>query len=221
MNTQRSQRKISEIAAQYERDGFAVVVEPHPSAVPFALGGYRPDLLASKGDEHHIVEVRESGTRLSVDRFQELAEEIGRHRGWRFFLVTCDDVSPDGVPASNPLLSWEDLRERSRIAPKLLELDANEAALISLWAVFEGMLRLQATRISLPIERFQTTGLLDHLYSHGELSMEQYDRAMDVLAIRNAVAHGFAAEGVGSAAAQMLDIVHALFGEWNPQSAAA
>lgn len=221
MNTQPSQGKISEIAAHYERDGFVVVVEPHPSVVPFDLDGYRPGLLASKGDEHHIVEVRESGTRLSVDRFQELAAEIGRHRGWRFFLVTSDDVNPDGVPASNPLLSWEELREQSSIAPKLLELGANEAALVSLWTIFEGMLRLQATRIFLPIERFPTAGLLDHLYSHGELSMEQYDRATEVLAIRNAVAHGFSAEGVRSAAAQMLDIVHQLFDEWTPRSAAA
>jgi len=221
MNTEASQRKISEIAAQYERDGFVVAVEPHPSAVPFDLGGYRPDLLASKGDEHHIVEVRESGKHLSVDRFQELAEEIGRHGGWRFFLVTSDDVSPDGIPTSSPLLSWKDLWEQSRIAPKLLELGAHEAALLSLWAIFEGMLRLQATRISLPIERFPTSGLLDHLYSHGELSMKQYDRAIEVLALRNAVAHGFAADGVGSAAAQMLGIVLEFFDEWSPQSAAA
>lgn len=221
MNTQASQQKISEIAAQYERDGFVVTVEPHPSAVPFDLDRYRPSLLASRGDEHHIVEVRESGKRLSVDRFQELAEEIGRHRGWRFFLVTCDDVGPDGVPASAPLLSWDALRAQSRIAPDLLELGANEAALLSLWAVFEGMLRVQAQSASLPVERFPTDGLVKHMYSHGEISMAKYDRAMELLDLRNAVAHGFAAEGVESAAAQMLDIVHDLFDRLSPQSAAA
>lgn len=58
------------------------------------------------------------------------------------------------------------------------------------------MLRLQATRISLPIERFPTAGVLDHMYSHGELSMQQYDRAMEMLDLRNAVAHGLAGEGI-------------------------
>jgi hypothetical protein len=221
MNTQPSRAKISEIAAKYERDGFAVIVEPDPGAVPFDLDRYRPALLASKGDEHHIVEVRDSATRVSVDRYQELAEEIGRHPGWRFFLVTCDDMGPEGVPASSPLLSWEDLRERWRAAPRLLELGANEAAIVWLWAILEGMLRLQATRVSLPVERFPTRGLLDHMYSHGELSMEQYDRALEVLSLRNAVAHGFAAEGVGSAVVQMLDIVGELSERWSPQSAAA
>jgi hypothetical protein len=59
------------------------------------------------------------------------------------------------------------------------------------------------------------------MYSHGELSMQQYDRAMEMLDLRNAVAHGLAVEGVESAAAQMLDIVHEYFDRLSPQSAAA
>ena len=221
MKSEASKQKMSELAARYERDGFAVLVEPDPSAVPFDLGGYRPDLLASKGDEHHIVAVRDLGTRLSVDRFQELAEDIGSHDGWHFILATSDDLNPGSFPAKVPLLSLEQLRERSRSAARLLETGPSEAALLSLWAVFEGMVRVQARRISLPIERYPTLGLLKHMYSHGELSMQQYDRAMEMLDLRNAVAHGLAAEGVESAAAQMLDIVHEYFDRLSPQSAAA
>lgn len=221
MKSEASKQKISELAARYERDGFAVLVEPDPSAVPFDLGGYRPDMLASKGDEHHIVAVRDRGTRLSVDRFQELAEEIGSHDGWHFILATSDDLNPGSFPAYTPLLSWEQLRERLKCAARLLETGPSEAALLSLWALFEGMLRLQARRISLPVERFPTEGVVKHMYSHGELSMQQYDRVMDMLELWNAVAHGFAVEGVGNAAAQMLDIVHELFDRWTPQSAAA
>lgn len=83
----------------------AVLVEPDPSAVPFDLGGYRRDVLASKGDEHRIVAVRDHGTRLSVDRFQELAEAIGSHKGWHFILATSDDLNPGGFrgkPCSSP-----------------------------------------------------------------------------------------------------------------------
>jgi hypothetical protein len=221
MSNQITERKISELAAQYEQDGFSATVQPHPSAIPFDLWGYQPDLLASRGDEHHIVEVRESGKRLSVDRFQELAEEIGSHPGWHFILVTCEDVNPDGPPVSSPLASWDELRRQSKIAPQLLELGAHEAALLTLWGSFEGMLRHQAMRISLPVERFPTTGLLGHLYSHGELSMEHYDRTMELRALRNRVAHGFAAENVSAAAAELLDIVQELSHEWSPQSAAA
>jgi len=221
MKSEASKQKMSELAARYERDGFTVLVEPDPSAVPFDLGGYRPDVLASRGDEHHIVAVRDLGTRLSVDRFQELAEEIGSHEGWHFILATSDDLNPGSFPAKVPLLSWEQLRERSRSAAQLLESGPSEAALLLLWSVFEGMVRLQARRISLPVERYPTLGLLKHMYSHGELSMQQYDRVMEMLDLRNAVAHGLAVEGVESAAAQMLDIVHELFDRLSPRSAAA
>lgn len=221
MKSEASRQKMSEIAAIYERDGFVVLVEPDPSAVPFDLGGYRPDVLASRGSEHHIVAVRDLGTRLSVDRFQNLAEEIGRHEGWHFILVTSDDLNPGSFPAKSPLLSWEQLRERWKSAARLVETGPNEAALLSLWALFEGMLRLQAHRISLPVERFPTEGLIKHMYSHGELSMQQYDWAMDMLGLRNDVAHAFAADGVASAAAQILDIIPEFFAEWSPQSAAA
>lgn len=221
MKTQLVHQKISELASQYEHDGFSVIVEPHPEAIPFDLGGYRPALFTSKADEHHIVEVRESGQHLSVDRFQELAEEIGRHPGWRFMLVTCEDLTPHVVPAGSLLLSWDELREQMRIGPKLLELGADRAALVSLWGVFEGMLRHQAIRISLPIERFPTSGLLNHMYSHGELSMEQFDRANELHECRNRAAHGFATGGLHNAAADLLSIIHELFHEWSPQSAAA
>jgi hypothetical protein len=221
MKSEASRQKMSELAAKYERDGFEVLVEPDPRAVPFELGGYRPDVLASRGSEHHIVAVRDLGTRLSVDRFQNLAEEIGRHEGWHFILVTSDDLNPGSFPAKSPLLSWEQLRERWKIAARLVETGPSEAALVYLWALFEGMLRLQAHRIALPVERFPTEGLIKHMYSHGELSMRQYEWAMEMLDLRNDVAHGFAADDVADAAAQTLDIIPDLFAEWSPQSAAA
>jgi cytochrome P450 len=59
------------------------------------------------------------------------------------------------------------------------------------------------------------------MYSHGEIPLQQYGRILEILELRNAVAHGFAAEGVESAAAEMLVIVHELFDRFSPQSAAA
>jgi hypothetical protein len=221
MKSEASKQKIAELAAEYERDGFEVLIEPDAREAPFDLGGYRPDLLASRGSEHHVVAVRDFGTRLPVDRFQQLAEEIGRHEGWHFILVTSDDLNPGSFPAKSPLLSWEQLRERWISAARLVETGPGEAALLSLWALFEGLLRLQARRISLPVERFPTQGLIKHMYSYGELSMQQYDCVMDLLALRNDVAHGFAADGIASAAARLQNIIHELFAAWRPRSAAA
>jgi hypothetical protein len=49
---------ISAVAERYRLDGYEVVIEPEPNAIPFDLGGYRPDLLARKGGVTTIVESR-------------------------------------------------------------------------------------------------------------------------------------------------------------------
>jgi hypothetical protein len=215
------QKRISELAAEYAQRGFHVLADPGPDAVPFDLGGYRPSLLASKGDEHHIVEVKTPGTHFTVDRLQELSEEVSRHPNWRFFLVTADDLAPGEFPASAVLLSWEQLEERFQKAGRLLELGGSEAALLALWAVLEGMLRLQAERASLPIERLPSSALINHLYSHGELSMDQFDEALLLLDLRNRVTHGFATPDVDKAANRLQSLIVGLLAEWEPRSAAA
>lgn len=215
------QKRTSEIAAEYAQRGFHVLVDPGPDSVPFDLGGYRPSLLAEKGDEHHIVEVKTPGTHFSVDRLQELAEEVTRHSNWRFFLVTADDLLPGEFPASAMLLSAEQLEERFERAGRLLEFGDSEAALLALWAVLEGMLRLQAERASLPVERLPSPALIDYLYSHGEISMEQFDEVLLLLDVRNRVAHGFATPDVKTAATRLQSLIVALLNEWSPQSAAA
>lgn len=215
------QKRISELAAEYAQRGFHVLVDPGPDSVPFDLGGYRPSLLAEQGNEYHIVEVKTPGTHFSVDRLQELAEEVTRHPNWRFFLVTADDLLPGEFPASAMLLSAEQLEERFEKAGRLLELGNSEAALLALWAVLEGMLRLQAERASLPVERLPSPVLIDYLYSHGEISMEQFDEARFLLDLRNRVAHGFVTPDVETAATRLQSLIVGLLDEWVPRSAAA
>jgi hypothetical protein len=39
-----------------------------------------------------IIEVKTSIRQVSVERLQSVAEEISRHTGWRFLLVTLEDI---------------------------------------------------------------------------------------------------------------------------------
>ena len=207
--------KVRELAARYAEQGFDVVVDPRDDDLPFDLEGYRPDLLARRGGDGDLVEVKLSGTRLSVDRFREIAEEVRRHPGWRFILVTADDVARDEVPAAGGgLPSWGRIRERAAAAVDLAERgESAEAALLALWAALEGILRRLARRTSLPVDRLPTSTLLRHLHSHGELSMEQYDLAMRALEIRSAVAHGYDAPETVEAARGLALLVRELLTE--------
>ena len=215
-------RKVSEIAAQYAQQGYHVLVEPSNGELPFDLGSYRPDLLAEKGDEHYLIQVKTGSNHISVERVRELAEEVGQHPNWRFLLVTAEDLEiGDTPPAGERLLSWQELKDHATTAGQLLELEASEAAFLWSWTIFEAILRHRAVRAFLPIERFATSALLKHLYSSGEISMDQFDEAMQALELRNRVAHGFAADNVEAAAARLLSLIQQLLNEWAPRSAAA
>lgn len=209
--------RVRELARSYADEGFDVTVDPRPEDLPFDLFGYRPTLVARRGDEGHLVEVRVSGRRLSVDWFQEIASEVRRHPGWRFILATADDVS-GGVPGADGVLpTWDQLRERAAAALATAQTaPSREAAFLAMWATLEGVLRKIAEHASLPVERLPSSTLIKHLHSHGELSMEQFDTLIAALDARNRVVHGYdapeideALRGVGAVLAELLSEVGA------------
>jgi hypothetical protein len=183
--------KVRSLAEQYSRAGFQVSVEPDDSALPFDLGGYQPDLIATKNDTGVIVEVKPSSARIPVERFQALAEEVARHPGWRFLLVTPDDIGPESIPGTpGEFPSWQQLKDSAEHARRLVETGEYEPALLYLWGIFEGALRKRAAEAPIPIERFPVSRLIDHMYSLGELSVTQYDPALAALKARNRLIHG-------------------------------
>jgi hypothetical protein len=183
--------KVRSLAEQYSRAGFQVSVKPGDSTLPFDLGGYHPDLVATKGNTGIIVEVKPSSARIPVERFQTLAEEIAKHSGWRFLLVTPDDIGSDSIPGTpGEFPSWRQLASCAEHARRLIETGEYEPALLYLWSIFEGALRKRAMEVSIPIERFPVSRLINHMYSLGELSVTQYDIALAALEARNRLIHG-------------------------------
>lgn len=214
--------KVAELAEEYAREGYEVLRDPDLHLFPFDTFGYRPDLLVRKPGENVMVEVKSTGTRAPIDRFVELVEEVKRHAGWRFVLVTFDDVEIGGVPGEDDALrTWDQLRERVARAERLLRLQEAEAAYLSLWAALEGMLRLEAHSAGLPIERLPSSALIKHLYSHGGLSYEHHEQALAALELRNRVAHGFQAGDLDAAAPHLFRLARELLGEWAPGRRAA
>ncbi len=183
---------LSRVAEDYRREGFEVIIEPQPGELPFDLDLYHPDLLVKKSDnEGFIIEVKGSTDRISVDRYREIAETVSEHPGWRFLLVTGKDSVPDSQENTKQLLSWADIQRRRKQSEQLIAIGELEAAFLSLWAITEALMRRQAEQALIPIERFPTVSLIKHLYTQGELSIEQYDKAMSLVDVRNRLVHGF------------------------------
>lgn len=206
----------SKVAKKYQAQGYKVILESQKSELPFDLGNYRPDMIVEKSpQEHYIVEVKDSVAKLPIDRYRELAELVAQHAGWGFLLVTEKDVSQSAkTEDEGRLLSWEQIYQRQKQAERLMSFGEVEGTFISYWGILEAVLRRQAKKMSIPIERLPTLSLINHLYSQGELSMEQFDRTKELQAIRNRFVHSYQAPNLSKPTKQLQELVSQLIDLW-------
>jgi mRNA-degrading endonuclease RelE of RelBE toxin-antitoxin system len=189
--------KVESLIKKYRDEGFTVTKEPQPNEIPFDLDNYQPDILATKNENETgliglIIEVKTSIHPVSVERLQSVAEEVSKHPGWRFLLVTLEDIQAESLPGtSEELPSWEELINYFSQVTKLIENNNIEPAFLFLWSVFEGALRKRAVDVSIPVERLPVIRFLRSMYSLGELSISEFDSIQACLEQRNRLAHGY------------------------------
>lgn len=206
--------KIKSLADKYISEGFQVLIEPKIEQLPFDLDNYEPDIIATKDNSGLVIEVRTSPSRISVERFNVIAEKVSQHPGWRFLLVTLEDVESKSLPGiSEQLPSWQELVDRFEQAHRLMENDV-EPAFLFMWSIFEGALRRRAVDLSIPIERFPTSGLIKQMYSLGELSIPQFDVIQTCYEVRNRLAHGYVENLSYQVLCDFENLVHELLTEW-------
>lgn len=206
------------IARKYEKAGYKVYLEPENTTLPFDLGYYRPDLLVLKSENSgYVIEVKARSVHISVDRLREIAETVTQHEGWRFLLITGDDLLPTEAAQDleKPFLSWAQILARKEKGDKLVSLGELEGAFMVFWGTFEALLRNQAAQVSIPIERFPTSSLINHLYSQGELSIAQFDGAKELLKVSNQLVHGFQTQNLAKAVTELRNLLVELLDLWH------
>lgn len=191
MNMISSHRSQRLIAKRYEEQGYVVTLDPPHSAFPFALGSYRPDILAVKGDQKIMIDVKSAAAKVDTEAYLRLDQEVQKHSGWRFLLVTVTEaelqdqtISITGSPNIERIT--EHLKKIDKIAgePELAEM-----ILPHLWTVYISALRLLALQDGLKAENYSDLSLLNQAYSTGMLSFDEYESAKQLLKIRNHAAH--------------------------------
>lgn len=212
--------KVESLIKKYRDEGFTVTKEPQPNEIPFDLDNYQPDILATKNENETgliglIIEVKTSISPVSVERLQSVAEKISRHPGWRFLLVTLEDIEAESLPGtSEELPSWEEIIDHFSQVSKLIENNNIEPAFLFLWSVFEGALRKRAVDVSIPVERLPAIRLLRTMYSLGELSISEFDIIQAYFERRNRLAHGYIQKLDSEVLHTFVILVVKLLGEW-------
>ncbi len=211
---------LTRVIKKYENEGYKVYIEPKKPLLPFDLGSYRPDLMAVKSEnDGYIIEIKSKATHVSIDQFRDIAEIIAQRQGWRFILITGDDISlgEKEQKSEKQLLSWEQIAARKETGERLLQLGESEGAFLTFWGILEAMMRKRAEQTGIPIERFPTSSLIKHLYSQGELSIPQFDKILELMGVRNQFVHGFQSLSLEKSVAELNLIASELFDDWNPK----
>jgi REase_AHJR-like len=205
---------LQSVAEQYRARGYHVIVEPTGPDVPSFLEGFQPDLIARKPGESVVVEVQTGTQRSVAGRYQHLAEVIRAQPGWRFDLVVMRPGEGEVPPVDATLPTEGELATRLKEADELQAAGSLSAAFIVLWAVVEGLMRLEAQRVGLPLERVMpTSALVRELYSAGEIAAEDYEMLLRLMETRNGLVHGFSTPVSAQDLSELKLIVEHLFAE--------
>lgn len=183
------QARILQRARELQRQGFVVQVEPNSQQVPTFLKSFRVDLVAQRGGEGLVVDVK-AGHHLQRPLYlDELAEAVEQQPGWRFEVEV---VEPE----------WADrpLREASSSVPlthvrllldEIPELGARDinAAMIAVWAPIEILLERAAVAFDVPVTDQSVPYLMKALYSEGVIDHDGFQLLEQGWQIRNRIAH--------------------------------
>lgn len=172
-----------------KKKGYSVITEPDPSIIPFDLHQYRPDILATRGNENLIIEFKTRGTHRSIERYKEIAEIVGSHENWRFMLSTVDDIESTERSPSEGQANPQDLNRMLNKLEILLSGENYDLALPYLWSVYISAMRIVGESAGIPIDVTSDRSVLNHMYSLGEISSDEYEAARKFLEIRNKSVH--------------------------------
>lgn len=189
---ERETRRLQQLRRDLERDGYEVVVHPRDVQLPDELAGFQVDLLATRGDETIIVEVKTSSMIAGDRQLASLSSAIERLAGYEFRLEVLGP-DPDRPDPADPTT----LTDRLSSAADLASAGQLEAALLLAWAAFEGALRRQDEDDHPSIEHRRpptVSALIRELISDGSVPPHWLPEVDQLRDLRSRVAHGFEAE---------------------------
>lgn len=84
---QLERERLLELAEEYRKKGYEVLMPPKPEELPDFLRGYSPDMIVRRGEEAIVIEVKSRTSIASAQYLQGLAQAVEEHPGWRVELV--------------------------------------------------------------------------------------------------------------------------------------
>ena len=183
-------QRVRKVGQVYRDKGYDVLIEPQGDQLPDFLQAFQPDLIAHKGDEHIVVEVRVRGQVSDFPQVNELAKVVRNEADWRFQLFLMGPENSFFVDGASPL-TVEEIRSKRKEVALFLQNGHLEAAFLMGWSLVEAILRVLAVIEGIEAETATPDYLLKQMTFEGIIARETYHELKHAQKTRDAIAHGF------------------------------
>lgn len=182
--------RVQKVGQAYRDKGYDVLIEPQGDQLPDFLQAFRPDLIAHKGDEHIVVEVRMRGQVSDFPQVNELAKVVRNEADWKFELFLLGPENSFFVNGAR-LFTVEEIRSKIVEVALFVENGHLEAAFLMGWSLVEATLRVLAVKEGIEGETATPDYLLKQMTFEGLIARETYHDLKHAQQTRDAIAHGF------------------------------
>ena len=181
-----------QLAQEYRDKGYEVLLEPTLENLPDFLQKYRPDIIASRGSESVVIEVKSRSALNSASHqyLRDLAQLIEQQPGWRFELVITNPEDTAYSRQAEESFQQSEIESRLQVAKQIVTQHVESSFLYS-WSLVEATLRLVVQKEGLNSQRFSPIYLVKELVIEGVISKSEYQLLMNAISLRNAIIHGF------------------------------
>ncbi|WP_419837290.1 hypothetical protein [Candidatus Poriferisodalis sp.] len=197
---------LEKTAKEYRERGFDVSLGTRLKFLP----GFRPDIVATKGDDNRVIEVKRRMTLQKDAAIAELARVVESEPGWQLDLVLIPEAHQLAAPDDSQPLGISEALHRLSHAQHLREAGNLESSLLIAWSACEAVIRtLLQEETGRRAEVPPSSLLIDSATMHGVISHDDGDYLKQLLPLRNAVAHGMShADVQDTAVLGLFEFVH-------------
>ena len=190
----REQERLLLVANELRTQGYQVIMQPTPDQLPDFLRQYNPDMIAQKGQEKIVVEVKSRRSLSQTPGIRDMARLLQDREDWKFELIMVGGDTEPIITLTAQSLNETGISNELDRAKQLLDTGFSDAALLLAWSAAEAALRLLAEREGLNLQNGSSLQLIKSLVTEGVISRADYELLVDVMRIRNTVAHGYKTE---------------------------
>ncbi len=190
--------KLREVVKEYAEKGYQVILEPTGKDLPPFLRDYTPDVIAKKGKEHVVIEVKYRKDLVSKNQLIEISKRLEGRKNWRFELVVVRPEEEEAEEVFGQAIAWPVIKKRAREASELQDQGHEEAAVLVAWVAIEGAMRQLAKNERLPASSKSTSELIKSLAIHGLITKKDYKSIETWFQTRNSIAHGYVPKKIDS-----------------------